>query len=69
MTKFTVELRRYAPGDGLGNYTCFNNGGASVVDWLVAEFAPFKNLLNFTVLPPELDFNMNPLLLLSKCLN
>ena len=28
------------PGDRVGNYTCFNNGGASVVDYLLTKI-PF----------------------------
>ena len=44
------------PEDILGNYTCFNNVGASVVDYLLAESPLFKNFWNFTVLEPEFDF-------------
>ena len=57
------------PGDILGNYTCFNNAGASVVDYLLAESPLFKNLLNFTVLEPEFDFEQTPVTLLLRYLN
>lgn len=57
------------PGDILGNYTCFNNADASVVDNLLAESPLFKNLLNFTVLEPEFDFEQTPVTLLLRYLN
>ena len=42
------------PGDRVGNYTCFNNGGASVVDYLLTEIPLYKNI-DFKVIPPEFD--------------
>ena len=41
------------PGDRVGNYTCFNNGEASVVDCLLTEIPLHKNVLDFKDLPPE----------------
>ena len=41
------------PGDRVGNYTCFNNGEASVVDCLLTEIPLHKNILDFKDLPPE----------------
>ena len=49
------------PGDRLGNYTCFNNGGASVVDYLLMEDSLNDNILNFIVLPPEFDSKHAPI--------
>ena len=43
------------PGDRVENYTCFNNGGASVADYLLTEIPLQKNILDFKVLPPEFD--------------
>ena len=41
------------PGDRLGNYTCFNNRGASTVDYILADKMFFSNLSKLLVLPPE----------------
>ena len=49
------------PGDRVGNYTCFNNGGASVVDYLLTEILLHKNILDFKVLPPEFDSKHAPI--------
>ena len=57
------------PGDGVGNYTCFYNGGASVVDYLLTEIPLHRNVLDFKILPLNLILNMHLLLLLSKYLN
>ena len=54
------------PGDIIGNWTCFNNGGVSVVDYLLAESPLFKNILNFTVLSPEFDSKHAPITLTFK---
>ena len=57
------------PGDGVGNYTCFYNGGASVVDYLLTEIPLHRNVLDFKIPPLNLILNMHLLLLLSKYLN
>ena len=49
------------PGDRGGNYTCFNNGGASVVNYLLTEIPLHKNILDFKVLPPEFDSKHAPI--------
>ena len=49
------------PGDRVGNYTCFNNGGASVVDYLLTEIPLHKNILDFKVLSPEFDSKHPPI--------
>ena len=48
------------PGDRVGNYTCFNNRGASVVESLLTEIPLHKNILDFKVLPPEFDSKHAP---------
>ena len=56
------------PGDRLGNLTCFNNMGASVVDFLVLSRSLMKNVINFKVFHPTLIPSMHQLLLLSRVL-
>ena len=50
-----------APGDRLGNFTCFNNMGASVVEYLVLSRPLMKNVINFKVLPPNFDSKHAPI--------
>ena len=50
-----------APGDRLGNFTCFNNRGASVGDYLVLSRSLMKNVIKFKVLPPNFDFKHAPI--------
>ena len=49
------------PGDRVGNYSCFNNCGASVVDYLLTEIPLHKNVLDSKVLPPEFDSKHAPI--------
>ena len=49
------------PGDRLGNFTSFNNMEASVVDCLVLIKPLMKNIINFKVLPPNLDSKHAPI--------
>ena len=49
------------PGDGVGNYTCFNQGGASVVDYLLAENSIHQKVENLKILPPEFDSKHAPI--------
>ena len=56
------------PGDRLGNLTCFNNMGASVVDFLVLSRSLMKNVINFKVFHPTLIPSMHQLLLVSRVL-
>ena len=42
-----------APGDRLGNFTCFNNRGASTVDYVIADKSFLANIKKLLVLPPE----------------
>ena len=49
------------PGDRVGNYTCFNNGGVSVVDYLMTEIPLHKNILDFKVVPTEFDSKHAPI--------
>ena len=48
------------PGDRLVNFTCFNNMGASVVDYLVLSRSLTKNIIKFKVLPPSFDSKHAP---------
>ena len=48
------------PGDRLGNFTCFNNMGASVVDYPVLSRPLMKNI-NFKVLPLNFDSKHAPI--------
>ena len=43
------------PGDRLGNFTCFNNLGASVVDYLLADSNIWEKILEFKLLDPTFD--------------
>ena len=54
-------------GDSLGNYTCFNYEGASVVDYLTVEETIYEKIFNFTVLPPTLDSKHSPIVATFKC--
>ena len=49
------------PGDRLGNFTCFNNRGESVGDYLVLSRSLMKNVIKFKVLPPNFDFKHGPI--------
>ena len=49
------------PGDRVGNYTCFNRGGATVVDYLLVENPIHQRLENFKILPPEFDSKHTPI--------
>ena len=49
------------PGDRVGNYTCFNHGGASVVDYFITENTLQEKVLAFKVLPPEFDSKHAPI--------
>ena len=50
------------PGDRVETiYTCFNNGGASVVDYPLTEIPLHKNIQDFKVLPPEFDSKHAPI--------
>ena len=41
-----------APGDRLGNFTCFNRGGASVVDYIIADKGFYNHISSMNVLAP-----------------
>ena len=49
------------PGDRFGNFTCFNNMRASVVDYLVLSRPLLKNIVNFKVLPPNFHSKHTPI--------
>ena len=37
LTTLELHMSKQTPGDRIGNFTCFNNNGASVVDNVLAE--------------------------------
>ena len=43
------------PGDTVGNYICFDGGGASVVYYLLVESSIQQKVENLKILPPEFD--------------
>ena len=43
------------PADRVGNYTCFNREGASVVDYILVENSIHQKFENLKILPPEFD--------------
>ena len=48
-------------GDGVGNYTCFNRGGASAVDYLLVENPIHQKVGNLKLLPHEFDTKYTPI--------
>ena len=50
------------PGDRLENSTSFNNLGASVVDYLLAESNIWEKILEFKVLNPTFDSKYAPIM-------
>ena len=48
------------PGDKLRNFTCFNNRGASIVDYLVLSRSLMKNVIKLKVLLPNFDSKHAP---------
>ena len=53
--------------DRLGNYTCFNYEGASLLDYLIMEETIYEKILNFRVLPPTFDSKHLPFAATLKC--
>ena len=58
---------RQTSGDRLGNYTCCNYEGASVVDDLIVEKTIYEKILNFRILPPTFDSKHSPIVATLKC--
>ena len=54
------------PGDRLGNFTCFNNRGAIVVNYLVLSRSLVKNVINIKVLPPNFESKHAPITTIFK---
>ena len=48
-------------GDRVGNYTCFNCEGASIVDYLSVENSIHQKVDNLKILPPEFDSKYTPI--------
>ena len=40
-------------GDRLGNFTCYNHKGASVVDYVISDQSFFRNIKQLKVMNPE----------------
>ena len=53
-------------GDRVGNYTCFNRGVSSVVDYLLVENSIHQKVENLKFYLLSLTQNIHPLLLLSE---
>ena len=53
--------------DTLGNYTCFNYEGASVVDYLIVGESNYEKIFNLRVLPPTFDSKHLPIVVTFKC--
>ena len=49
------------PEDRVGNYTCFHQERASVVDYLLVENPIHKKVENLKILPPEFDSKHTPI--------
>jgi len=47
-------------GDRLGNFTCYNNKGASVVDYVISDQSFFKNIKSYKCFPRSLDQHTHP---------
>ena len=43
------------PGDRLGNFTCFNNPVAGIVDYFLADSNIWQKIIEFKVLDPNFD--------------
>jgi hypothetical protein len=56
-----------APGDRLGNYTCYTNKGSSVVDYVICDQSFLKNITKLNILPPEFGSVHTPLSIKIKC--
>ena len=55
------------PGDRLGNFTCFNARGASVVDYVISDKGFFNCITRLLILPPEFSSVHAPLSFTMKC--
>ena len=55
------------PGDMLGNYTCFSNKGASVVDYVIADSRILSNISYLKVLPPAFSSVHSPISTNIRC--
>ena len=56
-----------APGDLLGNFTCYNNGGSSVVDYVICDSSFFKRVKKMKVQAPVFSSAHTPLEVLIDC--
>ena len=55
-----------SPGDRIRHFAWFNNSGASVVDYVLAETSIYENIIQFKVLPPEYDSKHAPIIIIVK---
>ena len=55
------------PGDRLGNMTCYNNKGASVVDYVIADQHLMKDITKLIVYPPAFTSKHCPTSFELKC--
>ena len=52
---------RQTSRDRIGNYTCFNRGGTTVVDYLLVKNSIHQKVENLKILPPEFDSKHTPI--------
>ena len=55
------------PGDRVGNFTCHNNRGSSVVDYVICDHNLFKKVKRLTMLEPSFGSIHTPLSLSFSC--
>ena len=56
-----------APGDMLGNFTCYNNRGASVVDYVICDKPFFEKIRKMEVLAPSFGSIHTPIEVSVNC--
>ena len=55
------------PGDRLGNFTCYTNRGASVVDYIISDQSFFNRLKRLKILDPTFGSVHSTLSLVTDC--
>ena len=55
------------PGDMLGNFTCFANKGASVVDYIITDCHLLREITSLKLLPPDLMSVHSPITMSLTC--
>ena len=55
------------PGDRLGNFTCFNRQGTSVVDYIITDKGFYNNISKMNILSPEYSSVHAPISVSIRC--